>query len=499
MPLNYSKWDALELSDDSDIEGHPNVDKQSLIRWKQRDIHEKREVRKVKIAQLKGEIACNQHLLPRLAQISSTLSTSPSPPTSFSTLVEQLQTHPSPEAPPIPAGVSPNAKVVTYDEMILSLLLQVFKEAKDKGLDKNQEEKLGKALIEGVQGHVVKLGKHIDDVKKELEKEEEEQKKKITSEDLHEGFESKYIPAKPEPPPVKGAHAIDHPKAKKTEYEVINPKGVASSSSSTPSAPSSSKSAAPPTAAAAADEEEEGDVELPEMTPVLEAFSKLPLWAYQTSFEFIQAHRDVVVEGASDALLVNAFNAESKGQKKYAKQCVHQSLLLQYCEKLGRDGVGVFFRKMISGDHRAEGVFRKDVEDTYRHLVERVIKTKEAEANAPGVEQIQLVPENPTTSITFNVPDGPPPSDLRLEGPGTENLDVEEVRKALQMRWDVFESFSEELKDALKANSLDAVNKVLGGMKVEEAEQVVELLDVGGILNFAEGGIRDETGKGGEA
>lgn len=54
MPLNYSKWDQLEvgcsfrllnsisidspgcsvqLSDDSDIEGHPNVDKKSLIRF----------------------------------------------------------------------------------------------------------------------------------------------------------------------------------------------------------------------------------------------------------------------------------------------------------------------------------------------------------------------------------------------------------------------------------------------------------------------------------
>lgn len=50
MPLNYSKWDALEvgihvdrqhrladvpmyqISDDSDIEGHPNVDHKSLVR-----------------------------------------------------------------------------------------------------------------------------------------------------------------------------------------------------------------------------------------------------------------------------------------------------------------------------------------------------------------------------------------------------------------------------------------------------------------------------------
>lgn len=32
MPLNYSKWDALELSDDSDIEEHPNIDKRSMIK-----------------------------------------------------------------------------------------------------------------------------------------------------------------------------------------------------------------------------------------------------------------------------------------------------------------------------------------------------------------------------------------------------------------------------------------------------------------------------------
>ena len=34
---------------------------------------------------------------------------------------------------------------------------------------------------------------------------------------------------------------------------------------------------------------------------------------------------------------------------------------------------------------------------------------------------------------------------------------------------------------------------------VEEAEEVVRLLDVAGILNFSEGGIRDETGKGEDA
>ena len=149
--------------------------------------------------------------------------------------------------------------------------------------------------------------------------------------------------------------------------------------------------------------------------------------------------------------------------------------------------------RMVQGDKRAEMVFVKDVEDTYAHLITRVAASREESGPPGGVEQIQLVPENPSQTISFNVPDGPPPENITLEGEGTEGMDVEEVRKALQFSWDVFIGFSKELQDALKAGTLDGVNKVLGSMPVSDAEKVVELLDAGGILNFAEGGIRDET------
>jgi cell division cycle protein 37 len=151
---------------------------------------------------------------------------------------------------------------------------------------------------------------------------------------------------------------------------------------------------------------------------------------------------------------------------------------------------------MIAGDPRAVPVFEKDVLDTYAHLVERVRISKAEEAAAGQAEQIQLVPETPGQTIGFNVPDGPPPENLVLEGPGMEDYDVEEVRKALQMRWDVFQSFTPEMQEALKTQKLDEVNKVLGGMKVEDAEELVRLLDMGGILSFGEHGVRDETGKG---
>lgn len=256
-----------------------------------------------------------------------------------------------------------------------------------------------------------------------------------------------------------------------TEFETLNPQAV--------------------TSATSADSDAEDD-DLPELTPSLELFSKLPLKGYEASWKFLQSHRDVVVPGASDALLVAAFRAQSAGQHTYAQQCVHQSLLLQYCEKLGRDGVRLFFQKMVSADPRAVPVFEKDVVDTYKHLIERVAAAQERSADDPE-EQIQLVPENPSQTISFNVPDGPPPEHITLEGPGTEGLDVEEVRKALQLRWDVFQGFSKEMQDALKDGKLESVNKVLGSMSVDDAEQLVNMLDAGGILNFAEGGIRDET------
>ena len=151
---------------------------------------------------------------------------------------------------------------------------------------------------------------------------------------------------------------------------------------------------------------------------------------------------------------------------------------------------------MITGDKRAETVFKDDFEQTYQHLKKRVkLSQEEAAQDADGREQIQLVAEDPSITITFNVPDGPPPEDLRLEGPGTEELDVEEVRKALQYRWEVFQQLPKDMQEALKTNVLAEVNKVLGAMDVAEAEAVVGALDSGGILNFAEGGIRDETGK----
>ncbi|KAH9933216.1 Cdc37 N terminal kinase binding-domain-containing protein [Epithele typhae] len=462
MPLNYSKWDKLELSDDSDIEGHPNVDKKSLVRWKQRAIHEQREERKHKIAQYKADIACNDVLKPRMQTIADEVAARGPP--HFSALVEKFQTRPDPAAPPTNAPNQP-----TYDAMLLNLMLQVWEAAKARGVEKG-DPKLGEALVAGLREHLVKIEEANAKLRVQLKKEEDEQNSKITSDDMHEGFDSTIVAPLSTPAPIKNAIPSDKPKKTVTEFENLNPKSAASEASA-----------------------EEDETDLPELTPSLAQFSLIPIFQYDQAWEFIKAHRDVYVPGASDALLVAAFRAQSDGKNKYAKQCVHHSLLLQYCDKLGKDGPSVFFRKMVNRDARATGLFEKDVEDTYAHLIERVRLSKEEEP-AGGAEQIQLVAENPETQISFNVPQGPPPEQLELEGPGFENVSVEEVRQALQMRWDVFTGFDENLQEAIKAESLEKINVALAAMPVDQAEETVKLLDMAGILSFA-GPVRDETGR----
>lgn len=486
--LNYSKWDALELSDDSDIEGHPNVDKRSLIRWKQRDIHEKRETRKHHITHLQAQTACNQVLLPRIIEYAKKLKEESSPVAYYNSVVEQIEKNPSRDCPP---GNDPTKLEQTYDGMILSLLHQLSNISKEKvkadGVPESERmEKLGKLLAEGMAEHAVRLGETINNDQAEMEKELQEQNKKITSDDIHEGFSSSRVSAKSEPAPI----SLEKHKKKPitTEFEVINPKGVGSASSDP------APSLAPEPGDGDTDDGDDDEEGLPSLTPSLEKFGQIPVGRYEESFRFIQEHRDVYAPGASDALLVAAFRVQQKGEKKLARKYVHQSLLLQYCEKLGRDGPRMFFQKIMSGDPRVVKVFVDDFENTYRILSERAQAILDEERQ--GREQIQLVPESPDQVITFNVPSGPPPENLVLEGPGTEGLDVEEVRKALQARWDVFESFPKELQEALESNLLENVNKVLGDIDVSTAEAIVQSLDAVGILNFAEGGIRDETGKG---
>ena len=66
----------------------------------------------------------------------------------------------------------------------------MWEEAKKTGLT-GDDPKLRDALVAGLKRHVVLMGEHQARLRKDLEAEEAEQNKKITSDDIHEGFDSK--------------------------------------------------------------------------------------------------------------------------------------------------------------------------------------------------------------------------------------------------------------------------------------------------------------------
>ena len=100
----------------------------------------------------------------------------------FSATVERLEKQPSPERPPAPLEG-------TYDGMLLSLLRRTADDVKNLGVA-NGDPKLDEELIKSLDEHLKRMPEFLEKAKEELEQEEAEQKKKITSDDIRPGFSS---------------------------------------------------------------------------------------------------------------------------------------------------------------------------------------------------------------------------------------------------------------------------------------------------------------------
>ncbi|KAJ5093313.1 hypothetical protein N7456_009174 [Penicillium angulare] len=456
MVLDYSKWDALELSDDSDIEVHPNVDKRSFIRAKQSQIHQQREQRRYEIKTLKYERIINDGLLVRIDKLLSTLkkhedsSASPEQPI-FQTIMEFASDPKADQAPPPPEGVHTQEKEQPkYSQMMSSLVDQVKKD-----FGEAKPDNVMKAYIQGVEGHQAKVKDLQKQLLEKLAQLEKEEGSKITSDQLHEGFNTSHV-SKAAAAPKEAASS------KGSQVELLNP-GAGQSSSTT---------------AEYEDDDDPANVEISELG---KQFARLRPNDYNAYLQFIGAHPSIIAEKETDGLLVEAFNSQIKGQEDYARQCVHQGLLLQYCRSLGPDGIKLFFTRITTKDHRASALFINDVNETYQRIKSRAFElSKEGSAsNDPaGVEQIQLHAVDPNTKITINLP----------QANSQEPIEIE-ARK-------IYDSFSEDLQKALASESLDEVNKVLGNMSVEEAEGVVEQLGESGMLSMEEGIIDGTTEEG---
>jgi cell division cycle protein 37 len=323
MVLDYSKWDQLELSDDSDIEVHPNVDKRSFIRAKQAQIHQQREQRRHDIKTLKYERIINDGLLTRIDKLLESLKkhedSSASPDEFiFQTIMEFASDPAEDQAPTPPEGIYQNEpEQPKYSQMMSSLVDQVKKEFED-----SKPDNLFKAYIQGVQGHKDKVQGLQTQLFERLAQLEKEEGSKITSDQLHEGFNQSHV--------SKAAEKAKAAPAKQTEVELLNP-GAGSSASN----------------AANDDEGDDDDPANVEISPLAKKFAHLRPNDYSAYLQFISENPQIVAEKETDGLLVEAFNSQMKGEEDYARQCVHQGLLLQYCRSLGPDGIKLFFSRYV--------------------------------------------------------------------------------------------------------------------------------------------------------
>ncbi|CAG8540712.1 9236_t:CDS:2 [Gigaspora margarita] len=352
--LFVRKWDKLELSDDDDFECHPNVDKASFIRWKQADIHQKREERRQKIQILKQKIDQHTVLISRIDDMIKQIEKNGVE--AFLKSINDLR-----EANSKLEKDNKGPKYPTFDQMMAILFDKIKSE-----IDNDSPEEVGDELIRKLKEHHV-----TSDLAKEFA-------------------------------------AIKN---------------------------------------------------------------------YDDSYKFITNYPEVVDQDISDQILGEAFRAQLKGKEKYAKQCVHQGWLLQYCQKLGKDGVTLFFRRITSPDPQAREVFIKDVNETYERIRERCKVMNAEKTQRPQkaqVEQIQIEVTDPNTSLNVRVPDA---------------NSEDEQEKA---RYQAFLKLPVNFQEALRTGELTKINKVLGAMTVEEAERILEICGEADVMSL-EGGIIDAT------
>ncbi|EFE39878.1 hypothetical protein TRV_05390 [Trichophyton verrucosum HKI 0517] len=460
MVLDYSKWDALELSDDSDIEVHPNVDKRSFIRAKQNQIHQQRQQRRHEIATLGYERIINDGLLKRIDGLLTALKKHESDSRNpdelvFQALIESAGDPKEDQPPAPPENVHTQETQPKYSQMMGSLVDQVKKE-----LDESKPENRYQAFITGVEGHKTKVLDLQQQLLEKLAQLEKEESKKITSDSIHTGFDSSF---------VSSSKTKSEPrKTKESTVELLNPGSAGADNMDAVSS-----------GAEADIEDGDGDEEGITVRPLTKQFAKFKIGDYRETYSFITDHPEILTEKRTDELLMEAFNAQISGDETYARQCVHHGLLLQYCRSLGKDGVSLFFKRITTEDHRAGVMFRDDVNDTYNRIKTRAKELAKSSAEGQSeIEQIQLHAVDPSTKLNISIP----PADSKDEA----HIAAREI----------FNRFPSDLQKALESESLDEVNKVLGKMKVEEAEDVVEKLGESGILTVEQGIVDATTAEG---
>lgn len=474
MPIDYSKWDKIEISDDSDVEVHPNVDKQSFIRWKQRDIHEKRMQRNIEIKsiliQLTMYAKLNErvdYLLEKLTstelldntKVMSVLNSEFDPQEKFDydKLIKDKGLTLRKGLKDLKFDREEIENTPCYNEMIEDLFVQIKDDHPETKTD-------GDKLIEHLREH----RKKIDDVlSKQTIKLDDllyQKAQLIVSDDLHTGFDRSFLNKDKPEEEVKQ----DTPKASQTKKttvtttETINlPKPI----------------------------EDKSDKEILdelELLPATKEFAKIPSDNLSEAAEFLIKHPSICTEQQKDALIMTAFDLQLENKSEEAKHIIHQSLLLQYVGQLSGNGkaapanvintIKLFFSKIAAESSPAKHAFLEDVNQTFTHIKGRceIIK-EEQRQNALNNEEtgeeealIQLKALDDNTELLVNIPKE-----------GTKEYEIFTTKLPI------------EFQNAIKTESIDEVNKEFAKLKIEDAEKILEIFNECGVIGIS-GYIEDE-------
>lgn len=458
MPIDYSKWDKIELSDDSDIEVHPNVDKNSFIKWKQRDIHEKRHQRNIEIKSILVQLTMYAKLNTRVDFLLKNLSTQDlldekkvvlllnekfDPKEKFDYEKLKLQTTDMRKGlKDLQFDAEEIENTPPYNEMIEDLFVQIKEDHPEAATDAAKLE-----------GYIKEHRAKIDDVllKQTIKLDELLYQKSmlISSDDYHTGFDRSFL--------NRDESEAKEEAAKKPEKET---KKQTVTTVETLNAPSSGKT------------DEEAFDEL-QVLPSTAEFAKIPYKDLEKSAQFLIAHPSICTEHQKDSLIMTAFDYQLEGDSKGARQVIYQSLLLQYISQLAGPSpskdqtiraIKLFFSKLKETSLPANVAFLQDVENTCNHIKTRceIIQQEHQENSGDEEALIQLKALDESTTLVVNTPEE-----------GTEEFEI------------FLKKLSPEMQAAIKTGSLDAVNKVFAEMKVEEAEAVLEVFNECNVIGIS--------------
>lgn len=464
MPIDYSKWDKIELSDDSDIEVHPNVDKRSFIRWKQQSIHQKREERNRDIKNLETQLKMYHQLNKRVDKLVQLL-----PVDQFNDLNEITKfLNSNFDKTEKCTGENVDPDIGTYNEMVEDLFDQLKHDIKKDGFDANDSELIKKYLLK----HRQKIDKVTEEALEKLTELYKEKNEHISSEDIHIGFDSSFI--------NRSSVEEDTKTLQNTlkNLEMNNKKSNKASSTLNNDIIKSYKQFI---------DYGTNEDNIGKLHSLTEEFGlKIPIDECEKSETFLLQHMEILSEQQKDALMMKAFEYELSNDTKMTYQIVHQSEIMSYIIELYQlkkipflnvdemeKVIKMFFDKILlikssgSGngmDTRGKDTFLDSVKTKYNHIKERckIIQQENEDGQAMTGEEnaiIQLRSLDDSTELSITLPN-------------FNSNDPEEIRKC-----DAFSKIPLKMQEAIKTGSLDKVNAVFEEYSYEEGEKILELFD----------------------